>query len=95
MYHVGNVTTPSQFLIGDKDLRVPPHQSYYYEAALKARGIETRLYNYPGSGHALLPIEHTYDALHNISTWMDKFLIAPFEQAEEKAHEEEEEKKEA
>lgn len=79
MAYVQNVTTPSQFLIGDKDLRVPPHQAYFYEAALKQRGIETRLYNYPGSGHALIPVEHGMDATFNITTWMDKFLIAPFE----------------
>ena len=81
------MVTPSQFLIGDKDLRVPPHQAYFYEAALKQRGIETRLYNYPGSGHALLPVEHGMDATFNISHWMDKFLIAPFDPpyVEEKA----------
>ena len=43
--------------------------------------------NYPGSGHALLPVEHGMDAEFNISFWMDKFLIAPFEPSyvEEKA----------
>ena len=79
MAYVQNVVTPCQLLIGDKDLRVPPHQAYFYQAALKQRGIETRLYNYPGSGHALLPVEHGMDATFNISSWMDKFLIAPFE----------------
>ena len=94
------MVTPSQFLIGDKDLRVPPHQAYFYEAALKQRGIETRLYNYPGSGHALLPVEHGMDAEFNISHWMDKFLIAPFEppfvqeEASSEAAAPEEEKKE-
>jgi len=68
-------------LIGDKDLRVPPHQAYFYQAALMQKGVETRLYNYPGSGHALLPVEHGYDASFNISTWMDRFLMEPFERA--------------
>lgn len=77
---VANVTTPTQLLIGDKDLRVPPHQAYFYEAALKQRGIPTRLYNYPGSGHAITaPLEHYMDSMFNLSQWMDKYLIAPFE----------------
>ena len=79
MAHVRNVITPAQFLIGDADLRVPPHQAYYYQAALKSRGVETRLFNYPGSGHGLVAVEHSMDATFNISQWMDKFLIAPFE----------------
>jgi len=33
--YVQNVTTPAQLLIGDKDLRVPPHAAYFYHAALK------------------------------------------------------------
>ena len=57
---------------------MPPHQAYFYEAALKQRGVETKIYNYPGSGHSLLPVEHGMDADYNISAWMDKFLIAPF-----------------
>ena len=31
---VANVKTPLMLLIGDSDLRVPPHQSYYYHTAL-------------------------------------------------------------
>ena len=79
MAYVRNVVTPAQFCIGDADLRVPPHQSYYYEAALKSRGIETRIFNYPGSGHLLLPVEHQMDYTFNVSQWMDKFLLAPFD----------------
>jgi len=66
------------FLIGDADLRVPPHQSYYYFNQLKARGVDCKLYNYPGSGHALLPTEHGIDANMNISLWMDKYLMEPY-----------------
>ena len=76
---VKNVTTPSLLLIGEKDARVPPHAAYYYHHALQEMGIETRLYNYPESGHALLPTEHTVDATLNIAIWFDKYLIEPFE----------------
>ena len=69
--------TPTLLLIGDNDLRVPPHQGYYYYNALKQMGVDAKLYNYPGSGHGLAPVEHTWDAYMNISLWMDKYLNVP------------------
>jgi len=77
---VKNVKTPSLLIIGDKDLRVPPAQAYYYYHALQEQGVESKLYNYPDSGHALLPTEHGIDATLNISLWMDKYLMEPFEE---------------
>ena len=42
-------------------------------------GVDTKLYNYPGNGHALLqPVEHNFDANMNISLWMDKYLMEPY-----------------
>jgi acylaminoacyl-peptidase len=76
---VQNVKTPALFLIGTADLRVPPHQSYYYMHALQQKGVDTKLYNYPDSGHAILPTEHATDANFNIAFWFDKYLKAPFE----------------
>jgi len=81
---VNNVSTPSMFIVGDKDLRCPPHQSYYFMHSLKERGIDTRLYNYPGSGHGLVQqLEHSMDAYCNISMWFDRYLCLPYEPAEE------------
>ena len=70
---VANVTTPAQILVGDADKRVPPHQSYFYYNCLKSKGVKCELYDYPGSGHAILKSpEHFNDAYLNISFWMDK-----------------------
>lgn len=80
---VKNVTTPSLLLIGDKDLRVPPAAAYHYYHALQEQGVDTKLVNYPESGHALLPTEHTIDATMQIALWLDKYLMQPFEQPEE------------
>ena len=84
---VRNVKTPALLLIGDKDLRVPPAQAYYYYHALQELGVETRLYNYPESGHALLPTEHTADATLNISLWFDKYLMEPYDPTPEQVEE--------
>jgi dipeptidyl aminopeptidase/acylaminoacyl peptidase len=74
-------------VIGDADLRVPPHQSYFYQHALQELGVETRLYDYPKSGHALLPTEHGMDALVNISNWFDKYLMQPWRESDEASYE--------
>jgi acylaminoacyl-peptidase len=76
---VKNVRTPSLILIGDKDLRVPPHAAYYYYHCLQEMGVDAKLLNYPDSGHSLLPTEHTIDANMQIFLWLDKYLMEPFE----------------
>ena len=73
---VQNVHTPSLFLVGSGDKRVPPHQSYFYYNALKDMAINCKLYDYPESGHSLLKSpEHSHDAYLNISLWMDKYVM--------------------
>ena len=72
------MTTPTQLLVGDKDLRCPPHQSYYYHHSLKERGVPCKLWNYPGSGHSLAATEHCLDAYMNIALWMDEYLMVPY-----------------
>ena len=80
--------TPSLFLVGDADLRVPPHQSYQYYQILQAMGVECRLMKYPGDNHSLMKNEHGTDANLNIAMWMDKYLIEPYEVKEVKETEE-------
>lgn len=76
---IKNVKTPSLLLIGDKDFRVPPHAAYVWLHALQEKGVDAKLLNYPDSGHALLPTEHTVDATMQINIWLDKYLMEPFE----------------
>ena len=76
---VQNVSTPALFLVGDADLRVPPHQSYQFYNILQTRGVKSRLHNYPGDNHSLMKTEHGIDANLNICLWLDEHLIAPFE----------------
>ena len=83
---VKNVRTPSLFLVGNGDKRVPPHQSYFYYNCLKSMGVDCKLYDYPDSGHALMQSpEHFNDAYLNITLWMDKYAMEPYrpKQAEE------------
>lgn len=74
-----NVKCPTLLVIGAADARVPPEQSYYYYNTLKSLGVNTKMYNYPDSGHSLTPCEHFNDANINITLWMNEHLVEPFE----------------
>ena len=87
---IKNVRTPSLFVIGNSDKRVPPHQSYFYYNALKSMGVNCKLFDYPESGHGLAKSpEHAHDAYLNISLWMDKYVMEPYrpKEAEDEAKE--------
>lgn len=76
---VKNVVTPSLLLIGEKDQRVPHTAAYHYYHALQEMGVETKLISYPDCGHAIGNTEYAVDATMQISLWLDKYLIEPFE----------------
>ena len=81
---IKNVHTPSCFLVGNGDKRVPPHQSYFYYNCLKSMGVDCKLYDYPESGHSLMKTpEHFNDAFMNITLWMDKYVMEPYRPKEE------------
>lgn len=72
---VHNVKAPMLIMVGEVDLRVPPHQSYKYMHALKQRGVECRLLKYPGESHPLeAKFETSADNTINMALWFDKYL---------------------
>ncbi len=48
---VGNVTTPTLVIVGDRDVRTPDEESEQYYAALRYRGVPTALIKVPGAFH--------------------------------------------
>jgi acylaminoacyl-peptidase len=69
---VGNVKAPMLILVGEVDLRVPPHQSYRYMHALRERKVECRLLKYPGESHPLeAKVETQADVTINMAIWFD------------------------
>jgi dipeptidyl aminopeptidase/acylaminoacyl peptidase len=56
--YVANVTTPTLFFVGEKDLRVPLAQSVEMHRALKANGVPTRLYIAPREPHGWSELRH-------------------------------------
>ena len=50
---VENVTTPTAVLVGMNDLRTPPSEAKQLYHALKLRGVETALVEFPGASHGI------------------------------------------
>jgi dipeptidyl aminopeptidase/acylaminoacyl peptidase len=51
LMYVGNVTTPTLLMTGELDLRTPIAQTDEYFAALKIRGVPTRMLRFRGEFH--------------------------------------------
>ena len=71
---VGNVTTPTMLLVGDKDYRTPLSEAEQYYRALKLRGIETALVRFPEASHGIAGRPSQMLAkIGAITGWMAKF----------------------
>ena len=51
LMYVGNVSTPTAIMTGEQDMRTPMAQSEEYYAALKLRGVPTRLLRFSDQYH--------------------------------------------
>ena len=74
--HVGNVETPTIIMTGEQDLRTPMAQSEEYYAALKMRGVPTRLlrFNDQFHGTGTKPSNYMRTMLYMMS-WYNKYTI--------------------
>jgi dipeptidyl aminopeptidase/acylaminoacyl peptidase len=68
--YVANVKTPTIFLVGERDERVPMPQSVEMYRALKANGVPTHLYVAPREGHGWSELRH---ALFKMNVELDWF----------------------
>ncbi len=74
IFHVKNVTTPTQILHGEKDRRVPLSQGEEFYNALKRRGLVTEMIVYPRMPHGLREPKFIEDAGKRIIKWFNKNL---------------------
>ena len=72
--HVGNVTTPTIVMTGEQDLRTPMAQSEEYYAALKLRGVPSRLlrFNEQYHGTGTKPSNNMRTMLYMMS-WYNRY----------------------
>ncbi len=74
IYHIANVTTPTQVLHGAEDRRVPTAQGQEFYVALKRRGVPTEFVLYPRTPHGPREPKLLMDVTPRILAWFDRHL---------------------
>ena len=69
------VKTPTIFLVGEQDPRVPMPQSVEMYRALKSNGVPTHLYVAPREGHGWTELRHRLFKLQIEMEWFEKHLF--------------------
>jgi len=72
--HVANVKTPTLFLVGEQDPRVPMPQSVEMYRALKYNNVPTRLWIAPREGHGWAELRHVLFRVQAELEWFQKWL---------------------
>ena len=75
LYHVGQSTTPTLILHGERDTRVHPSQSMELYRSMKVRtDTPVRLVFYPNEGHGNRRAAAQLDYAYRLMRWMDTYL---------------------
>jgi acylaminoacyl-peptidase len=74
IFHIDKVKTPTLFLIGSVDLRVPPTQGLQFYKALLARNIPTKLVDFKSDCHSLDKPQTAFDSIVLTLLWYEKYL---------------------
>jgi dipeptidyl aminopeptidase/acylaminoacyl peptidase len=74
--YIANVKTPTIFLVGEKDVRVPMPQSVEMYRALKSNGIPTHLYVAPREPHGWQELRHELFKMNVELGWFEKYAMA-------------------
>ena len=78
---VGNVTTPTLLLTGDKDLRTPLSESEQFYHALKLRRVDTGIVRIPGASHNIVRRPSQLIAkIANVVAWFERYRVGADEQ---------------
>ena len=71
---VANVKTPTIFLVGEQDARVPMPQSVEMYRALKSNGVPTKLYVAPREGHNWGELRHRLFQWQVQMEWFERWI---------------------
>ncbi|XP_023642014.1 acylamino-acid-releasing enzyme isoform X1 [Capsella rubella] len=71
--HVSKVKTPTLFLLGTKDLRVPVSNGLQYVRALKEKGVQIKVLVFPNDNHPLDRPQTNFESFLNIGCWFKKY----------------------
>ena len=71
---VAKVKTPTIFIVGEKDARVPLAQSVEMHRALKSLGVPTTLYVAPREPHGFLELRHQLTKINVELEWFERWV---------------------
>ncbi len=74
MYRIRNVTTPTQIIHGEKDLRVPFTQGQEFYTALSRRGVATEMIVLPRTPHGPREPKLLMEVSPRILDWFSKYI---------------------
>ncbi|MBN8489519.1 MAG: prolyl oligopeptidase family serine peptidase, partial [Burkholderiales bacterium] len=74
LFHAKQVKTPTLFLHGEADLRVPIGQAYEYYHALKQLGVTTKMVAYPRTPHGPQEPKFQLDVMQRHIDWVEKYV---------------------
>jgi dipeptidyl aminopeptidase/acylaminoacyl peptidase len=72
--YAGNVKTPTLFVHGEADMRVPIEQAEQMYRALEKQHVPARMIRYPGNYHGGWPPWDMVHRYYNEVVWFDKYL---------------------
>ena len=74
LYHVKNVKTPTLYLHGEADNRVPISQAFEMYHAIQRLGIETQMVTYPRTPHGPQEPKFILDIMQRHIAWVEKHI---------------------
>ena len=77
IYHIKNVTTPTQVIHGAQDLRVPFTQGQEFFNSLRRLGVDTEMVVYPRTPHGPTEPKFLMDVSERILVWFNTYLRGP------------------
>jgi dipeptidyl aminopeptidase/acylaminoacyl peptidase len=73
--YVTAARTPTLFLIGEHDTRVPMSQAIELSRALKAQGVPTEVHIAPNEGHDWVQPAHQLYKMNVEMEWFNKYAL--------------------
>ncbi|XP_057428993.1 acylamino-acid-releasing enzyme isoform X2 [Lotus japonicus] len=71
--HLSKVRTPTLFLLGAQDLRVPITTGLQYARALKEKGVQVKVIVFPNDTHGIERPQSDFESFLNIGVWFNKY----------------------
>ncbi|KAI7747553.1 hypothetical protein M8C21_015238 [Ambrosia artemisiifolia] len=71
--HISKVKTPTLFLLGAKDLRVPVSNGLQFARALKEKGVPVKVIVFPEDIHPINRPQSDFESFVNVGVWFKKY----------------------